>query len=80
MKSILYFFAFFFLLNLTIYSQVFDWEWQNGKPIGANLNDITQLPNGNYIAVKYGLEGIKKVVTDGAAYLSDRSKVEQIEN
>ena len=65
MKSFLYFIIICTMFSLTIQSQVFDWEWQNGKPIGVNLNDITQLPNGNYVAV--GDFGTVIISTDGGA-------------
>jgi len=51
MNKLLYFFTFSFLFSFSINAQVFDWEWQNGEPVGVNLNDITQLPGGNYLAI-----------------------------
>ena len=63
MNKLLYCFILSLILSFSINAQVFDWEWQNGSPVGVNLNDITQLPGGNYVA--FGDFGTVMISTDG---------------
>jgi photosystem II stability/assembly factor-like uncharacterized protein len=63
MNKLLYFFTITILFAFSINAQIFDWEWQNGEPVGVNLNDITQLPGGNYLA--FGDFGTVMISTNG---------------
>jgi photosystem II stability/assembly factor-like uncharacterized protein len=41
----------FFLFNALLFAQVFEWEWQNPKPVGNTFNDAVSLGFDNVIAV-----------------------------
>ena len=51
------------MLSFAVNAQVFDWEWQNPKPHGNNLNDVTALSTTRLVAG--GDAGTIQVSTDG---------------
>jgi photosystem II stability/assembly factor-like uncharacterized protein len=65
MRRFTFLYTIVLLLSTLIYPQVFNWEWQHPQPVGNNLNDITILPNGNYIAV--GDYGVALLSTNAGA-------------
>lgn len=51
------------ILSFGVNAQVFDWQWQNPKPHGNNLNDVTALSTTRLVAG--GDAGTIQVSTDG---------------